>query len=185
MKENAYKKQLIMLVEPICAARGVELVDVQLVGEHGRAVVRVLIDKPRGQNVPNGGLDEGSMGRQVGGESTPMGSGVTLEDCTAVSRDLSTALDVHDPLPGAYSLEVSSPGLDRPLVKEQDFVRFAGQEVKLQTHEPVGEPNTPGRKRFRGRLLGAQQGVVTLEQDGVQVAIPLEQIAKANIVARF
>jgi ribosome maturation factor RimP len=127
------------------------------------SVIRVIIDR----DVP--GLE--------------IGSGVSLEDCTAVSRDLSTALDVHDdflPSGGAYRLEVSSPGLERPLVKLADFERFSGREVKLRTQSPIER-----RRRFRGTLLRVVDQSIELDQDGKVLLIPHAEIAEANLVYRF
>jgi ribosome maturation factor RimP len=111
-----------------------------------------------------------------------IGSGVSLEDCTAVSRDVSTALDVHEDLmpTGAYRLEVSSPGLERPLVKLRDFERFSGREVKVRTRTAIDR-----QRRFRGTLLGVVQEEVELEQEGRVIRIPHEDIAQAHLVYRF
>ncbi|MEM9195375.1 MAG: ribosome maturation factor RimP, partial [Myxococcota bacterium] len=107
--------------------------------------------------------------------------GVTLTDCTNVSRDVSTALDLHEELlPGRYHLEVSSPGLDRPLVRLEDYERFQEREVKLKTRVPVGN-----RRSFQGKILGVDGETVRIEQDGTAVAIPFEAISKANLVYRF
>ncbi len=130
--------------------------------EPGGAVIRVIIDR----DVP--GLE--------------VGSGVSLEDCTAVSRDVSTALDVHDDaLPsGGYRLEVSSPGLERPLVKLEDFERFSGREVKVRTRTAIEK-----QRRFRGMLRGVVDHSIELEEDGKVILIPHEDIAQANLVYRF
>jgi ribosome maturation factor RimP len=153
---------LEQLIEPICRAHGVELVDVRYLREPGGAVIRVIIDR----EAP--GLD--------------VGSGVSLEDCTAVSRDVSASLDVHDDvLPqGGYRLEVSSPGLERPLVKLADFQRFSGREVKVRTRSPIGR-----QRRFHGKLLGVVDQSIELDQDGQVLLIPHEEIARANLVYRF
>jgi ribosome maturation factor RimP len=138
------------------------LVDVRYLREPGGAVIRVIIDRP----IP--GLE--------------LGSGVSLEDCTAVSRDVSTTLDVHDDSlpPGGYRLEVSSPGLERPLVKLADFERFAGREVKLRTRTAIER-----QRRFHGRLLRVVDTSIELDQDGKILLIPHEEIAQANLVYRF
>lgn len=150
------------LIEPICLAHGVELVEVRYLREPKGAVIRVIIDR----DVP--GLE--------------VGSGVSLEDCTAVSRDVSTSLDVHeDVLPsGAFRLEVSSPGLERPLVKLSDFERFSGREVKLKTQSPIER-----QRRFRGKLLRVVDQSIELDQDGKILLIPHADIAQANLVYRF
>jgi len=150
------------LIEPICLAHGVELVDVRYLREPKGAVIRVIIDR----DVP--GLE--------------VGSGVSLEDCTAVSRDVSTSLDVHeDVLPsGEFRLEVSSPGLERPLVKLSDFERFSGHEVKVKTQTPIER-----QRRFRGTLLRVVDQSIELDQDGKVLLIPHAEIARANLVYRF
>jgi ribosome maturation factor RimP len=149
------------VVEPVCAAHGLALVDARFTTEHG-FVLKVLIERP--------------------GSDLKAGAGVTLDDCQAVSRDLSTALDVaEDVTPeGAYRLEVGSPGLDRPLFSLADFARFAGEKVRLQTHHPVA-----GRRRFSGTLLGVDGDQIKLDQDGQLVTVHHAEIAKANLVYRF
>ena len=160
--QQQLESALERLIDPICRAHAVELVDVRYLREPGGAVIRVIIDR----DVP--GAD--------------VGSGVSLEDCTAVSRDVSTALDVHeDVLPsGAYRLEVSSPGLERPLVKLSDFERFSGREVKVRTRTAIER-----QRRFRGKLLGVVDHSIQLDQDGKVLKIPHEDIAQANLVYRF
>ena len=86
---------------------------------------------------------------------------MTVDDCAAISHAISAVLDVADPIPGAYALEVSSPGIDRPLARREDFSRFAGFEVKLESEEPV-----EGQRRFRGILRGLEGDAVVVEQDG-------------------
>lgn len=103
---------------------------------------------------------------------------MTVEDCADISRAISALLDVEDPIPDAYSLEVSSPGIDRPLTRVQDFERFAGFEAKVETHRPVD-----GRKRFRGRLLGLDEATqVRLEVETQEVLIPYADIHRAKLV---
>jgi ribosome maturation factor RimP len=150
------------LIDPICRAHGVELVDVRCLREPAGMLIRVIIDR----DVPD----------------VEVGSGVSLEDCTYVSRDLSTALDVHEDLlpSGAYRLEVSSPGLERPLVKLADFERFSGREVKVRTHSPIDR-----QRRFRGKLLRVVDQSIELDQDGKVLLIPHADIVQANLVYRF
>jgi ribosome maturation factor RimP len=111
-----------------------------------------------------------------------VGSGVSLEDCTGVSRDVSTTLDVHEDLipSGEYRLEVSSPGLERPLVKLADFERFSGREVNVRTQTPIEQ-----QRRFRGTLLRVVGQSIELDQDGKVLLIPHGDIARANLVYRF
>ena len=159
---------------PVCAAQDVELVQVTHQREPDGAVLRVLIEKPDAESLPPG----------VGG--------VTLDDCTRVSRALSAVLDEQEDLvPGAYRLEVSSPGVERPLVREADFVRFAGREVAIKLAVPINK-----RRNFSGVLEGVfeQRVKLSLEQSRAQrrggesaetISIPLEDISKANLIYRF
>ena len=102
---------------------------------------------------------------------------MAVEDCAEISRNLSALLDVEDPVPGSYLLEVSSPGIDRPLVKPADFERFAGFDARLETKAPI-----EGRKRFRGKLMGVADDRVRLVEEGVELTLPLEQINKAKLL---
>ncbi|HKK30717.1 MAG TPA: ribosome maturation factor RimP, partial [Alphaproteobacteria bacterium] len=106
------------------------------------------------------------------------GSDVTVEECARVSRAISPILDVYDPLEGAYQLEVSSPGIDRPLTRPADFDRFAGFLAKVELAEPAN-----GRRRFRGILLGLQNGdMVRLRTDDAELAFPLADLQSAKLV---
>jgi ribosome maturation factor RimP len=150
------------LIDPICRAYGIELVEVRCLREPAGMVIQIIIDRA----VPG----------------VEVGSGVSLEDCTGVSRDVSTTLDVHDDLlpSGAYRLEVSSPGLERPLVKLADFERFSGREVNVRTRTPIER-----QRRFRGKLLRVVDQSIELDQDGKVLLIPHADIAQANLVYRF
>lgn len=157
------RARLEAIAAPVCAAHGVELVDIRYLREPGGAVLRVLIDVIGSENLP-----------------PVAGARVSVEHCTNVSRDLSTALDVHDLFNTSYRLEVGSPGIERPLVKDTDFERFANREVRISTQVPVGD-----RRKFQGKLLGHEAGWVEIEQDGAKVRIPIDQIVKANVVHKF
>lgn len=102
---------------------------------------------------------------------------MSVDDCAEISRVLSALLDVEDPIAGAYTLEVSSPGIDRPLVRLADYARFAGFEAKIELARPVD-----GRRRFRGRLLGVDGEHVRLRQDGDDVRLPFADIASAKLM---
>lgn len=102
---------------------------------------------------------------------------MTVDYCADLSRAISAILDVEDPIAGAYSLEVSSPGVDRPLVRPRDFERFAGFEARIDMGQAVD-----GRRRFRGRLLGIDGDVVRMSVEGEDVALPLAGITKAKLV---
>ena len=102
---------------------------------------------------------------------------VTVEDCVTISRLVSALLDVEDPLSGAYLLEVSSPGIDRPLVRIGDYTRFNGFEAKVETEHPIG-----GQRRFRGKLKGVQGDKVVIEVAGGDAEIPFEAVRRASLV---
>jgi ribosome maturation factor RimP len=102
---------------------------------------------------------------------------LTLDDCTLISRSVSALLDVADPIPCAYVLEVSSPGIDRPLVRAEDYDRFRGFEARVELRVPVD-----GRKRFRGRLLGVAEGDIRLATAAGERRLPLASIARAKLV---
>ena len=105
------------------------------------------------------------------------GTTITVDDCANISRAVSAVLDVEDPMPGAFTLEVSSPGIDRPLVRRRDFERFAGFEARLETGRPIA-----GRRRFHGRLLGVEGEVVRLQADGGPIDLPFADIRRAKLV---
>jgi ribosome maturation factor RimP len=158
--------EITSLIEPVCSAHGVELVSICLVSEKGRNILRAIIDRAPGAG---GSGDAGD------------GSGVTLDDCTKVSRDLSTVLDVHEELlPTKYALEVSSPGLDRPLTKLSHYQRFVGREVKLELDSPLD-----GRRRFNGEILSVEGEDIRINQDGTPVTLPFGRITKSRLVYRF
>lgn len=105
------------------------------------------------------------------------GAAMTVEDCTDISHTVSLLLDAEDPIAGAYALEVSSPGIDRPLTRPKDFERYAGFEVRLETRRPVD-----GRKRFRGRLKGLKDGIIAVATDKGDAEIPFDDVVKAQLV---
>lgn len=106
------------------------------------------------------------------------GEGMSVDDCAEISRAASAILDVEDPIEQAYHLEVSSPGIDRPLVRRADYERFAGYEAKLETDRPI-----EGRKRFKGRVVGIDDADrVVLKDDAAQFLVPFQAIAKAKLV---
>ena len=147
------RTDLRKLLEPGVAATGFELVDVEIAGSQHSPTLRVYIDGPAGVNV---------------------------DDCARVSRQLSALLDVEDPLPGHYTLEVSSPGLDRPLVKPEDFKRFVGETIKVKMHEPL-----QGRKNFSGRLVDVAADHVVVEVDEEHYDLAFEGMDRARLVPRF
>jgi ribosome maturation factor RimP len=140
------------IAAPLAAQEGLELIDVELGGPGGRQTLRLLIDKPEG---------------------------VSLDDCSSVSRAISAALDVEDPIQGAYDLEVSSPGLDRPLRTAEHFQKFLGQRVRIKTFGPL--PDCENRKSFPGILQGYENGWIVVDVDGKVFRIPHAQVSKANL----
>jgi ribosome maturation factor RimP len=155
--------RLESLFIPLCKTHGVELVDVRHAIDSDGPVLRVLIELPEA-------------------EKRPPGVGITLEHCTQVSRAVSALLDADEELvPGAYRLEVSSPGVERPLVKPLDYERYAGREAQVSTKRPVD-----GRKKFSGILGGFKADQVLLRSaEGEELALPYEEIAKAHLIFRF
>jgi ribosome maturation factor RimP len=143
--------QVTELIEPTLHDMGFELVRV-LVSGGQRPTLQVMVERS----------DQGP---------------VTLDQCAEVSHAISALLDVADPLPGAYRLEVTSPGLERPLVRRADFERFAGFEARLETELPL-----EGRRRFRGRLLGIADDQVRLALPEGETSIPFDAIKKAKLV---
>lgn len=140
------------LIAPSIESMGYELVRVLLQGEK-RQVLQIMAERADRQ---------------------PM----TVEDCADISRSISAVLDVEDPIPSAYSLEVSSPGIDRPLTRIKDYERFSGLEVKVESLRPVD-----GRKRFRGMLKGLDESDnVRLEVEGQELLIPFTDIHRAKLV---
>jgi ribosome maturation factor RimP len=170
MSRNPLQSRLISIVEPVCQSAGFELVDLRFVLEQGGWVLRVCVDLPADAAVPPS-------------EVPP--DRVDLEDCENLSRELSAVLDVEDPVPQAYSLEVGSPGIDRPLRTPAHFAYFAGSEAKLQLAVPL-ETEGGERRNFRGILRGvvgepgAEQ--VAIEVDGRRFELPIADLEQAKLV---
>lgn len=139
------------IVEPLALAAGLELVDVQYRPENGRVILRLLIDRPEG--------------------------GVTLDQLTRMSRELGDLLDAHDVVPGRYHLECSSPGINRPLLKEAHFRRAVGERARVKTRDPID-----GRRQFHGTIDEVAADAVTLnDPDAGTVRIAFSAIDKANV----
>jgi len=152
-------ERIAAIARPILESLHLELVEIEFNRSGRESVLRIFIDKD---------------------------GGVALDDCAEVSRELSAILDVEDFIPGAYTMEVSSPGLDRPLKSPQDYERFAGRLVKIRTYEPLPDDDGNRRKTFLGTLDGLADGVVRMKlTEGQNASIPLERIAKANLEFEF
>ena len=145
------------LLEPIVAGEGLELLEVEFVREREGWVLRLFIDKPGGR--------------------------VGLDECSQVSRAVDTVLDVEDLIPHEYNLEVSSPGVNRPLKKPTHYQRVRGQKVKVKTFGPIGEPP---RKNFTGTLTEVAADAISVDVEGAgSFRIPFKDIAKANLEFEF
>jgi len=139
----------------VTADRGYELVEVELKRAQGGHLVRLYVDKP---------------------------GGIGLDELQSVSQEVSAILDAEDPIEGSYTLEVSSPGLDRPLRGEADYRRFAGSLARLSSYEPV-----EGRRHWTGRIVSCEDGLVTLalEKEGMTARVPLGKVAHGRLEVEF
>ncbi len=149
MKFDRLLDEIRELTEPMLQAEGLELVDLEYQREARGWVLRFYIDRQ---------------------------GGVTIDDCAAMSSELGTVLEVRDVIPNPYVLEVSSPGLTRPLKKPEHFNQFRNKVIKVKTFRPL-----EGRRNFKGVLLGLEDETVRLEADGRIYEIPFQDIAKANL----
>jgi len=150
MADTSIAGRVQEIAERVAIDHGLELVHAEIAGPANKPIVRIFIDKPQG---------------------------VTHEDCSEVSVHLGTILDVEDFIHASYTLEVSSPGLERGLYKRADYERFAGSEAKLKTRQPI-----QGQRNFRGRLLGVDGNDVLFEdRTSGRIRVPLESIVKANL----
>ncbi|HSR65210.1 MAG TPA: ribosome maturation factor RimP [Xanthomonadaceae bacterium] len=152
--------EIAALLVPTVASLGLELLGVEYLPAPGGALLRLYID------LPAGAVDAAGEPRSVG-----------IEDCEAVSREVSAQLDVADPISGHYTLEVSSPGVDRPLFTAAQFARFAGGEAKAALKLPQD-----GRRRLQGRILRVAGDTVVFDVDGSEIAVAVDNIEKAKLV---
>jgi ribosome maturation factor RimP len=143
------RDQLSELLAPVVAGLGYQLWEVEYTPRSGGGLLRLYIDSP---------------------------DGISLDDCERVSRGVSDTLDAADPIPSHYTLEVSSPGLDRVLRTREHFERFAGERVRLEMMQPI-----EGRKRFSGRLLGVGESDITLELESGSISLPIDDIHRARL----
>jgi ribosome maturation factor RimP len=164
-------EHLWLLAEPYVRDAGFDLIEVQFGREQQGAVLRLFIDRP----VP--GRVDRPAGEAAGVGSATNPTLISVDDCERVSRDVSAALDVADKIPYAYQLEVSSPGLDRPLRRERDFARFVGESAKVRL-----EVGVEGRRNFSGTIRGARDGRVEIACEGRSYELPIDDIVRANLV---
>ncbi len=148
------RDRLLRLAEPVCRASGYELVDLRYVLEQGGWVVRAYIDY-----------------------DPPGPDAISFADCERVSRELSAVFDVEDPIPGAYRLEISSPGVDRPLRTAEHFRRQIGNQIKVTL-----ERGLDGRRNFSGTVVGVEGDDIAIDVDGTRHLLPLDDIATAKLV---
>jgi ribosome maturation factor RimP len=142
--------QLQAIIEPAVTALGFELVGIEYLSQGRHSVLRIYIDHE---------------------------DGIDVEDCAEVSRQVSAVLDVEDPIRGEYTLEVSSPGLDRPLFTAEHYERYSGSLADIRLRSPLD-----GRRKFKGRMHGIKDGEVVIEVDGVDYLLALDNIEKANLI---
>jgi ribosome maturation factor RimP len=157
-------EDLWLLAEPYVRDAGFDLIEVQFGREQRGAVLRLFIDRPAG-----------GQGANAGSATNP--TLISVDDCERVSRDVSAALDVADKILYEYQLEVSSPGLDRPLRRERDFARFVGESARVRL-----EVGVEGRRNFSGTIRGAKDGHVEIACDGRSYELPIDDIVRANLV---
>ena len=150
MASSSVADRVQAIAERVAIDHGLELVHAEVAGPDNKPIVRIFIDKP---------------------------NGVTHQDCSEVSLHVGTVLDVEDFIHASYTLEVSSPGIERGLYKRQDYERFAGSLAKLRTRKPI-----KGQRNFRGRLLGIDgENILIEDRTSGRVRVPFEVVAKANL----
>jgi len=189
------RDKLIELLEPVIVGLGYELWELEFAPRGQGGLLRIYLDSPAAQDAestrPDGGQsgegqpEEGqSDGNGAAADFVATESGITVEDCARVSRAVSEVLDEADPIPGQFTLEVSSPGLDRVLRTHRHFQRFIGARAEIEMREALR-----GRRRFLGRLAGVDELQVTLEVEGsdadAAVQLPLASIHKARLAPEF
>jgi len=144
------------LIRPAVTALGVELWGVEHIIQGRHSVLRIFIDKE--------------------------GDGVTIDDCEKVSRQVSGIFDVEDPIAGEYNLEVSSPGMDRPLFEREQFARYVGSVVAIRLNSPLTVGALSGRRKFKGEILQVDEDALSVQIDDKEVVLPFSAIDKANLV---
>lgn len=153
MKKSPLENKIAEIARPVIEDMGLRLVAVNIVGQGGSFNVQIMAENPSTKTV-------------------------SLDECAALSRSLSALLEVEDPIDGPYRLEVSSPGIDRPLLRIEDFADYQGFEAKVETDQPAEN----GQRKFRGRLKGVSEDMITIETDQGEAQIPFHNVIKAKLV---
>jgi ribosome maturation factor RimP len=153
MRHTPLEHKIFELSQPVAGDMGLEIVAVKITGENGAQVVQIMAEDPKTRRL-------------------------SVDLCAKLSRSLSAVMDVEDPINGAYRLEVSSPGIDRLLVREKDFEDYTGFDAKLE----MDMPNENGQKRFRGVLKGIENGDITIATDQGEAVVPFNALKKAKLV---
>jgi ribosome maturation factor RimP len=174
---EAITTKVTQIAERVGASAGIEIVDVQMLGGGGARLLRIYIDRPSG-SIERSSVNETAEAVGQTRTAAEKPGGVTLADCEFISQNVGTILDVEDVIPGQrYTLEVSSPGVERKLTKPRDFERFVGQKVKVALRQPVENQRT-----WVGSLASFAEGMITLEPSpGRSIRFPLDQVEKANL----
>lgn len=153
MRLSPLEERITKLIDPVVSGMGFDLYCVQETSEDGAYIIQIMAEDPK-------------TGR------------LSVENCTALSRAISAVMDVEDPIKGEYRLEISSPGIDRLLIRAKDYLNYIGFEAKLEIDPPIN-----GQKRFRGRLTGLENETVLMKtEDQGDVTLPLDRIQKAKLV---
>lgn len=153
MTVNSFIKGIDGLLSPVVESLGYELIELEYLNDQGRWILRLYIDYPESDR------------------------GITISDCEKVSRVVGSVLEVEDSIPGKYNLEVSSPGIERPLRREKDFEKYKGRTVKIKTFRKIAN-----RKNFKGELSGITNGAVDIMVDAERIEIPVEAISHARLI---
>jgi ribosome maturation factor RimP len=167
---------LMRLLEPPIEALGFELLEIEFAQAGRGGTLRIYIDREAGDDDDDGVLSQDSLSQDSPSQDSPSQGGISVDDCAAVSHAVSEILDAEDPIKGHYTLEVSSPGVDRVLRKRAHFERFVGERVFVELKLPI-----EGRRRFAGTLKSVLGEAIVVEVDGRAHELPLERIQKARL----
>ena len=169
---NRRERQIEELIEPAVAALGCRVWGVSYLAQGKHSVLRIYIEKPQGA--------ASSDADSSGDESEESQAGITIDDCEKVSRQVGELLDIEETINGEYTLEVSSPGLDRELFHPEQYSRVTGEQIDVRLSYPF-----EGRKKFVGQLVGVEDNEAIIQIDGEEFLLPIETIQKARVVPTF